>query len=207
MTPSSPFDRFVRRRRGLALSPALTLALPVLLCSAGVNAEEPTWSLGVAAGADRGRVECLSGFACDRSSTAWKVVGGVRLSDGIELQATWFDAGRFKGADTAPLGTEFGGDFKVDGLALTAGYRWPLSTQWSASARAGVAAVRARFVYDNDAWGSTRKTTAQPYASVGIAYAVTPRVQVGLDFDMTRFKAYRDRGSLRTLGVAARVEF
>ena len=170
-------------------------------------AAEPAWHIGLGAGLDRGRVDCLSGFACDRSSASGKVFVGGRVLDLLDVQLTVFDAGRFKGADTAPLGTEFGGDFKVAGLALTAGYRWSLAPDWSATARAGVAAVRTRFVYDNDAWGSAKKTTAQPYASVGIAYAVTPQVHVGLDYDLTRFKAYRDRGSLQTLGVAVRFEF
>lgn len=61
----------------------------------------------------------------------------------------FFDAGRFKGGDTTPLGTQFGGTFKVNGFGLTAGYRWEFAPLWSVAARAGVASVRTRFDYAN----------------------------------------------------------
>ena len=53
----------------------------------------------------------------------------------------------------------------------------------------------------------TARTTLQPLAGVGVGYAITPAVRIGVDYDVTRFKVYRTQGSLRMLGVAAQFSF
>jgi len=123
------------------------------------------------------------------------------------VQASAFDAGHFTGGDTTPLGTEFGGTFKVSGLGLTAGYRWDFAPSWSLVGRAGLAAMRTRFDYANPAFGSARKTTTQPLLGLGLGYTITPTVRLSLDCDVTRFKVHTTRGSLQMLGVAAQYSF
>ena len=191
------------RARGSLMRGLLAAAL-----SAGAGAGHAAdFSLGVGAGIDRGRGECVDAFACDRSSQHWKLFAGYRLGEAVELQAVWFDAGRFKGGDTTTAGTAFGGRFEVAGFALTAGYRWPLSPSWSVVARGGAASVRARFDYVEPAFGTASKTTLQPFGGIGVAYAVTPALRVGLDYDLTAFKAHSSRGSLQMLGLAAQYSF
>ncbi len=165
------------------------------------------FSIGIGAGADRGRVDCVASFDCDRSGSHAKLFAGYRWNDAVDLQVLYFDAGHFKGGDTTPLGTEFGGAFRVSGFGLTAGYRWELAPAWSVTARAGAASVRTRFDYASDIAGSVSKTTLQPLASLGIAYAVTPQLRVGVDYDVTRFKVHTTRGPLQMLGVAAQFSF
>ena len=182
-----------------------------LLALAGLagtgTAASQDFSVGLGAGADRGRVDCVASFACDRSSTAYKLTGEYRVADAVDVQAIYFDAGSFKGGDTTPLGTQFGGTFKVSGFGLTAGYRWALAPNWSVAARAGAASVRTKFVYENTVWGSARKSTLQPLAGVGVAYAISPSLRVGIDYDVSRFKVHTTRGSLQMLGVAAQFSF
>ena len=182
-----------------------------LLALAGLVGASPasaqTFSIGLGAGVDRGRVDCVDSFPCDRSSSHWKRTGGYRVSEAVELQATFFGSGQFKGGDTTPLGTEFGGSFKVRGFGVTAGYRYGLAPGWSVAARAGAAAVRTRFEYENDAYGSASKTRLEPLAGIGVAYAVTPSLSVGVDYDVTRFKVHTQQGLLQMLGLAARYSF
>ena len=66
------------------------------------------FSIGVGAGPDQGRVDCVASFPCDRSSGHGKLFAGYRISEAVDVQAVYFDAGRFKGGDTTPLGIEFG---------------------------------------------------------------------------------------------------
>ena len=165
------------------------------------------FSVGLGAGADRGRVDCVASFPCDRGSAHWKLFAGYQLSEAVDVQAVGFDAGRFKGGDTTPLGTEFGGTFKVSGFGLTGGYRWQFAPSWSLAGRAGLAAVRTRFDYANAAFGSASKTTVQPLLGLGLAYAITPAVRLSLDCDVTRFKVHTTRGSLQMLGLAAQYSF
>ncbi len=167
----------------------------------------PAWSIGIGAGPDRGHVDCVASFPCDRSDASVKLFAGYALTERVELQAVYFDAGRFKGGDDTPLGTPFGGGFKVDGIGLTGGYRWPVNGDWSFVGRAGVASVRTRFDYANGLAGSVSKTTVQPLLGLGVAYAITPAIRLGLDADMTRMKVHETRGSLRTLGLAFQYSF
>ena len=166
------------------------------------------FSLGIGAGPDHGRVDCVAAFDCDRSGSQAKVFVGYRWNDTVDLQALYFDAGHFKGGDTTPvLGTPFGGTFKVSGFGLSAGYRWQLGQGWSAVARGGFASVRTRFDYADDLAGSVSKTLVEPLASVGVAYAITPQWRLGIDYDVTRFKVHNTHGPLQMVGVAAEYSF
>lgn len=185
---------------------ARRLLAAALLIASGI-AEAADFSVGLAAGTDQGRVDCVASFPCDRGSTYWKLFGDYRITEAIEVQALYFDAGHFQGGDTTPLGTEFGGSFKVGAFGLTAGYRWDIAPGWSAVARAGAAGVRTRFVYENSAFGSASKTTLQPLVGAGISYAISPAMRVGLDYDVTRFKVHTRQGSLQMLGFAAQYSF
>lgn len=179
----------------------------VALGSVALTAAAAEFSIGVGAGVDRGRVDCVASFPCDRSSTHAKLFAGYRLSDTIDLQIVYFDGGSFKGGDTTPLGTEFGGKFKVEGIGFTAGYRWGFAPAWSLTGRAGLASVRTRFDYANPVWGNASQTHLQPLLGVGIAYAITPTLRLGLDYDVTRFKVHTTRGPLQMLGLAAQYAF
>lgn len=181
------------------------LAALALLASSVAAAGD--FSVGIGAGVDRGKVDCVASFACDKGSGYGKVYGAYQLSDAIDLQLVYFDAGHFKGGDTTPLGTEFGGTFKVSGIGFTGGYRWAPAPSWSASARIGLASVRTKFGYAAPFSGSVSETTTQPLGGLGIAYAITPAIRVGIDYDVTRLKVYKTRGSLQMLGVAAQFSF
>ena len=196
--------RGAQRLRSCAVLAVASLAGAHTAFAAGPSSP---WSVGLGAGADHGRVDCVASFACDRSSTSVKLFTGYKVSDPIELQAVFFDAGNFKGGDTTPLGTQFGGTFKVSGIGLTGGYRWPLMTDWSVVGRAGIAGVRTRFDYANDLAASVGKTTMQPLLGLGVGYAIAPALRLSLDYDLTRFKVHVTHGSLQTLGLAAQYSF
>ena len=189
---------------------AMTSAAAALLTAAAIAtgaASAAGFSVGASAGTDQGRVDCVASFPCDRGSADVKLYAGYQVNEAIELRAVYFDAGRFKGGGTTPAGLEFGGDFKVNGFAVTAGYRWAFAPSWSVAAHAGLASVRTRFDHANPVWGSASQTTAQPFIGVGLAYAITPALRLGIDYDATRFKVHTTRGPLHMLGLSAQFSF
>ena len=196
-SPSALRSRSVDKRSILA-------ALALLGSSVAAASD---FSVGIGAGLDRGKVDCAASFPCDRSSAQAKLYGTYQITDAIDLQLVYFDAGHFEGGDTTSLGTEFGGTFKVSGIGFTGGYRWTLSPSWSGNARIGLASVRTKFAYAAPFSGSVGETTTQPLGGLGIAYAITPAIRVGIDYDVTRLKVYKTRGSLQMLGVAAQFSF
>ena len=182
-------------------------AAAALFAVASGAAGAADFTVGVAGGPAHGKVDCVASFACDRSSTSFKLSAAYGFTPEFDLQAAYFGATKFRGGDTTPLGTPFGGRFEVDGFALSAGYRWQFAPGWSLTGRGGAASVHTKFDYQNAAYGSVGKTTLQPYGGLGLAYALTPQLRLGIDYDLTRFKVYTRRGSLQMLGVAAQYSF
>jgi Outer membrane protein beta-barrel domain len=182
-------------------------ALGVLALLGSMSALADELSIGVGAGLDRGKVDCVDPYTCDRSAAHAKLFAGYAFASGLELQALAFDAGHFDGGDTTPLGTPFGGRFKVSGVGVAAGYRWNFAPGWSLKGQLGLAEVRTRFDYSAPFSGEVSKSTTQPLVGLSLGYLIAPNWRLSVDYDETRFKAYTTRGSLRMLGVAAQVTF
>lgn len=200
---NSPARRTARGRRE-----GVRCALVAVVCAvASVAAQAGDFSVGAGAGVDRGKTDCVAGYACDHGSAYAKVFAGYQLPANFELQAVYFDAGHFDGGDTSPLGTAFGGRFKVSGLGVAAGYRWAFAPGWSLKGQLGVASVRTRFDYAVPFSGDASMTTTQPLVGLSVGYEIAPSWRLSLDLDETRFKVHTTRGSLRMLGVAAQFSF
>ena len=182
-------------------------AVTALTALTGGWAHAGDFSVGVGLGADRGHVDCIAAYPCDRGSTQAKLFAAYQFDPSFELQALYFDAGRFKGGDTTERGTNFGGRFRVSGVALSAGYRWNIAPDCSVAGRVGLASVRTAFDYADPFSGSTSRSVIQPIVGVGIGYAISPVWRIGLDVDATRFKVHQTRGSLRMLGLTAQYSF
>ena len=178
----------------VALLSALRASVAVLAYTGAAAAAQDV-SVGVAS------------FPCDRASTQFKLSGAWNFADAWEAQLAYFRAGSYRGGDPIPLGGEFGGIFRVDGVGLSAGYRWSFAPGWRATARLGATSMRTRFEYANALAGNVSKTTLQPFGGVSVGYAITPALRIGVDYDVTRFKVYRTQGSLRMLGVATQFSF
>lgn len=185
--------------------PSCLLAAALGAGSAGAAAAD--FSIGAGAGVDHARVVCVTAFPCDRSSSFGKLFAGLRPNENLELQAVYFDAGRFEGGGTTPLGTAFGGRFEVTGFGLTGGYRQPLAAPWSLVARAGLASVRTRWEPANPAVAGVGRTTTQPLLGVGLAYDIAPSLRLSADYDFTRFEVHTTRGRLQSIGVAVQYSF
>ena len=187
--------------------PLRNLVVSALLFAPCSGAFAEDFAVSVGGGATGGRVDCLDGFPCDHHAGYLKVAAAYGGFDPLELQVGYFRVGDLKGADTTPLGTKFGGTFKVSGVGFTAGYRWHVVPDVDLVARGGAAVVRARFAYDAPFAGEPSKTTVQPYGALTLQYALTPQWQVGLDYDLTRLNAHVRRGTLQMVGASLQYHF
>ena len=194
-------------RQPFAMRGGFGVAVVAAALSSSGAASAADFSIGIGAGADRGHADCIASMPCDRSSAGGKLFAGYRIADSLDVQAAYFGAGHFHGGDTTPLGTDFGGTFKVSGFSVTGGYAWKFMPGWDVTGRVGLAVVRTRFDYADDAFASVSKTTVQPAVGIGVGYAITPSTRVSLDDDLTRFKVHTTQGSLQTLGLSARFAF
>ena len=193
-----------RHRCAKLVQPTAVLILSTLL-TAPVRADGI--SIGIGAGIDRGRTDCVTAYACDHGNSFGKVDAAYRLDSGVEFRTLAFDAGRFQGGDTTPLGTPFGGRFRVTGAGFVAGYRWAFAPGWSLLGQASVASVRTRFDYAAPFSGDVSETTTQPLVGASLGYDVAPNWRVSLEYEQTRFKVYTTRGSLQLLGASVHYVF
>jgi hypothetical protein len=177
----------------------------MLLVGAAAQADET--SIGIGTGADRGKTDCVAAYACNHSDVVGKLTASYGFANGFELQALAFDAGRFQGGDTTPLGTPFGGRFKVSGVGVTAGFRWRFAPQWSLLGQAGLARVRTRFDYAAPFSGEVSETVTRPLIGASVAYDIAPHWRLSLDVNATRFKVYTTNGSLQLFGASAHYVF
>jgi len=196
--------RRTARGRGDGVRHGLAVVACAVACS---STHAGDFNVGAGAGIDRGKTDCVAGYACDHGSAHAKLFAGYQLPNNFELQALYFDAGHFDGGGTSPLGTAFGGRFKVSGVGVAAGYRWAFAPGWSLKGQLGFASVRTRFDYAAPFSGDASMTTTQPLAGLSVGYEITPNWRLSLDLDESRFKAHTTRGSLRMLGVAAQFAF
>lgn len=181
--------------------------LAAALSLASVWAQAGDFSVGAGAGVVRGKTDCVDAYACEHGGTHAKLFLGYRVTDGIELQGVFFDGGKFDGGDTSPLGTAFGGRFKVDGIGVAAGYRWSFMPGWSLKGQLGLARVRTRFDYAAPFSGDVSESTTQPLIGMSVGYDLTPNWRLSVDYDATRFKVHTTRGSLQMLGASAQYTF
>ena len=179
----------------------------VSLLLASLTARAGDFSIGLGVGADQGKTDCVAGYSCEHGSTHAKLFLGYRVTNGIEAQAVLFDGGKFDGGDTSPLGTAFGGRFKVDGIGVAAGYRWSFMPGWSLKGQLGLARVRTRFDYAAPFSGDVSESTTQPLIGMSVGYDLTPNWRLSVDYDATRFKVHTTRGSLQMLGASAQYTF
>ena len=97
MSPHRPFSL-----GRVALSNALRASVAVLACTGAAAASAQGFSVGVAAGPDRGRVDCVASFPCDRASTQFKLGGAWNFADAWDVQLAYFRAGSYRGGDPIP---------------------------------------------------------------------------------------------------------
>jgi hypothetical protein len=187
--------------------PMQTAAVLIAANLIGSPARADEISVSIGAGADRGRTDCVAAYPCDHGDSFGKLGAAYRFDSGLELRGLAFDAGRFQGGDATPLGTPFGGRFKVAGFGFAAGYRWAFARGWSLLGQAGVASVRTRFDYAAPFPGEVGQTTTQPLVGVSLGYEVSGNWRLSLDYDQTRFKVYTTHGPLRLLGASVHYVF
>jgi OmpA-OmpF porin, OOP family len=137
--------------------------------SQGRFGTEAQVNAGLAAGAS------LTGFARDTRATGFKVFGGYQFNRNFGIEAGYFDLGTLSySATTSPNGT-VDGRFKLNGANVDLVGTLPLSPNFSALARVGAAAGRARTTFTTTgpvtmADASKRNTNAK--VGLGLQYAL-----------------------------------
>jgi Outer membrane protein beta-barrel domain len=138
----------------------------------------------VSVGTSRLDLDC-GAASCDKSGTAFKLLGGYRFMPNLAGEFGYFDFGKAKASDgTTSLTvktTAFGG-----GLA----YHQDFARDWNFVARLGVATVKTKVSASvvGVGSGSDSDTNAQAYVGLGVGYKLNKDMSLDLAWDGTRTK-------------------
>lgn len=143
----------------------------------------------VSAGSARMNVDCTGVASCDKSDTAFKLLGGYRFAPTWAVEFGYFDFGKARAADA-------GVALEITNSALGVGvaFHQDLGTDWNAVARLGAARVKTKISGSVSGLGSASDSdnNVAAYGGLGVGYKLSPKVSLDLAWDFTRSQFKKD---------------
>lgn len=139
----------------------------------------------VSVGASRLDTDCTGIPNCDKSDTAFKILGGYRFMPNLAGEVGYFDFGKAKASDsTTSL------SLKTTAYGAGLAYHQDLAPDWNFVARLGVASVKAKASASvaGVGSGSDSDSNAQAYYGLGVGYKISKSTSLDLAWDGTRTK-------------------
>jgi OOP family OmpA-OmpF porin len=170
----------------------LLAAAAAMVLSAGASAQ----GYGVvSAGVSRLSADCDGAAVCDKSDTAFKVLGGYKFSPILAAELGYFSFGKARFSDS-------GVDGKVTTSAFGGGvaYHQDLSSLWNFVARLGLAQVKTKIDASVSGLGSASDSDSnvQAYLGLGVGYKLSSAMSLDLSWDHSTSKY--DKNGVSTSG-------
>lgn len=181
------------------------IIVAALLATAAAGASAQAYVSG-AVGVGRANVDCSGTSSCDKTDTAFKLVGGYGFGNNLSAELGYISFGKIKGAEGGASG-----EVKNQGISLDVAYRIPVSQAVDFTLRGGIINMKTKAsVAFGGQSGSASDTNVAPHVGVAVGYAVAPNVKLdaGLDFSRSKFKNVSDlKGNLFAFTVGATFAF
>jgi hypothetical protein len=140
-------------------------------------------------------LNCSASTSCDKSDTAYRLIGGWEFAPGWAAEIAYYDYGEGQAANGAISGTVHN-----TALALGAAYTQDLAPDWSVSVRAGLASVNTGLsgTAGGVASNSDSDRNVRLVGGLGVGYKLRPdlTLDVGLDFGHAKY----DKNGVSTSG-------
>ena len=147
--------------------------------------------VGATVGKPDWKADSIGGISGDSSGTAFKLYGGYRLTPHFATELSAVRLGRLSG----PLG-----EAKADGYALDAVGLLPLSTAWTAFARAGVGQIKTTA-------GGLKDRGTTPKFGLGTQYQINTNTALRGEWERYRLDAFGAKSNVDTFSLGAQVSF
>jgi OOP family OmpA-OmpF porin len=191
---------------------SLAAAAAAMFISMGASAQG---YVGVGAGPSKISIDCTGADACDKSSTGYKLYGGLKFPNQFAVEAVYFDWGKAKATATnVDLGTATI-EGKGTGFGIGGAYIASFAPQWTGVVRLGFVQNRVKLSASLGSVGSGSQTYTGtfPYYGFGIGYNMTPNLAITGEADFSRVKYFDDpvqgaeKGSVQLLSLGLRYSF
>lgn len=146
----------------------------------------------VSVGASRINVDCTGLTSCDKSDTAFKIMGGYKFAPNWAGELGYFDFGKVKGTGTGETGT-ITGELRTTAWGGGVAFHQDLAPDWNFVGRLGVAQVKTKIsgtgtIGGLAGSGSNSENHTQPYVGLGIGYKLSKTMSIDAAWDYTRTK-------------------
>lgn len=186
---------------------AVTMALLLTLGAAPAAAQSAPLDhrlyLAASGGASIYDVDCRGSSTCDRVDRAGRAAVGLFVAPNLAIEATVVDFGSAF-ASRGPDSQRWRARLAGVGLAVPLDFGGP----WSGLLRFGIASVH--MTSDRGSAGVLVRSTghtAEGYAGLAVAYALTPQVALELAFDSTRAEVAGSAGRVDALTFGVQLRF
>jgi OmpA-OmpF porin, OOP family len=186
--PQQGGKALVFNQRENTMNKQIFAALAALALSAGASAQ----GYGViSVGTARLNLDCSGATTCDKSDTAYKLIGGYKFSPNLAGEIGYFNFGKAKASDAVTRAeisnTAFGG-----GIA----FHQDLSPDWNFVARLGLAQVKTKISGSivGLGSGSDSDNNTSLYGGLGVGYKISKTVSLDAAWDFSKSK-YNKNGA------------
>lgn len=162
----------------------------------------------VAVGMSSLNVDCEGAARCDKTDTAFKLLGGYRFTPQWAGEVGYMNFGKAKASD-AGVSAEIG----TTALMLGAAYHADLSPDWTAVLRLGVGQVKTKISGSVAGLGSGSDddTNAAAYFGLGFGYRLSKTTTLDFAGDFTKSKydknGVNESGNVRALSLGLSFAF
>lgn len=180
------------------------IALAVAAASLASTAALAQGYVSAAVGGSDSDISCPGGASCDKSDTAYKIVGGYSFGSGFAAELGYISFGKTK---ATLVGAK--AEVETTGVMLGLAYQAQFNNQWGGNVRLGAARMKADVTGAVPGFGNSgdSDTKTVPYLGLGVNYAFTKNVRAELSADFSRSEYRGQKNDVRALMVGVRYDF
>jgi OOP family OmpA-OmpF porin len=176
------------------------LAAAALALSGAASAQ--TYGV-ISAGTSQHDVDCTGIASCDKSGSAFKVLGGLRFRPNFALEGGYLSFGKSKASDSG-----LSADVTVNGFGIGGAFHHDFSANWNFVARLGVAQMKTR--YSETFGGSTfsdSDSKAKLYGGLGVGYKLTRQMSLDAAWDFGQGEIFGEKGDVNAYSLGVTFSF
>ena len=157
----------------------------------------------ISAGTSRHDVDCEGAATCDKSGTAFKLLGGYKFRPNLALEGGYMSFGKSKFADSgASL------NLTVSGFGVGGAFHQDLAKDWNFVARLGLAQMKTKADATlGTASGSDSESNAQLYGGLGLGYKLNKQVSIDAAWDFSKGEYANQKGNVNAFSLGLTFDF
>jgi OmpA-OmpF porin, OOP family len=153
----------------------------------------------ISVGSSKHSVDCEASN-CDKSGTAFKLLGGYKFNPNLALEAGYMSFGKskdtFEGLDA---------ELSVNGFGIGGAFHQDFATHWNFVARLGLAQMKTKGSLEG--FGSISDSTAQLYGGLGVGYKLTKQMSIDAAWDFSKGELEGEKGNVNAYSIGLTFAF